>query len=116
MSFTRASQIAPMRQLCSPSRTDGVVKSKRVSPEGAPLEEAPEPWGQHLSPFPVPGNISGNLLVGTVDKNNGVRAGHIAASDNGKELQAEGPEHRVCQETGCQDLHRGKAKHRSAEA
>ena len=42
---------------------------------------APEPLGQYLGPFPVPGNISGNLLVGTVDKNNGVRAGHIAASD-----------------------------------
>lgn len=65
---------------------------------------APEPLGQYLSPFPIPGNISGNLLVGTVDKNNGVRAGHIAAGDKRKELQAEGPEHGVCQERGCQDL------------
>lgn len=89
--------------------TDGVVKSKSRVPKW-PLWSLLSPLGQYLSPLPIPGNISGDLLVGTVDKNNGVRAGHIAASDNGEELQAEGPEHGVCQERGCQDLHSGKRK------
>ena len=38
--------------------------------------------GQHLSPFTIPGNISGNLLVGTVDKDDGISAGDKAASDS----------------------------------
>lgn len=90
----------------------GLSKAKAVSrsgPSGASWWLL-SPLGQYVSPFPVPGNISGDLLVGTVDKNNGVRAGHIAASENGKELQAEGPEHGVCQERGCQDLHSRKRK------
>lgn len=37
--------------------------------------------GQHLS-LTIPGNISGNLLIGTVDKDDGVSAGDIAAGDS----------------------------------
>lgn len=118
VSFTRASPTAPVRQLRSSAPHRWVVKSKGRVPKWPlwSLLWLLSPLGQYLSPFPVPGDISGNLLVGAVDKNNGVRAGHIAASDNRKELQAEGPEHRVCQERGCQDLHSGERGHRSAEA
>lgn len=69
------------------------------------------PWstlGQHLSTFTIPGNISGNVLIGTVDKDDGVSAGDIAAGDGRMELQAKGPEHGVCQQRNSQELNGGK--------
>ena len=64
--------------------TQGCQKQER-EPKGATVEHpgsSPSLLGQHLSLFTRPGNISGNLLVGTVDKDDGVSAGYVAAGDS----------------------------------
>lgn len=76
------------------------------------------PWylpihlGASPSPCTIPGNVSGNLLIGTVDKNDGVSARDIAPGEGGVEPEAKDPEHRVHQNS-CQDLYGRKDKHGS---
>lgn len=48
------------------------------------------------------------MLIGTVDKDDGVSAGDIAAGDRRMELQAKGPEHGVCQQRNSQELNGGR--------
>lgn len=50
------------------------------------------------------------MLIGTVDKNDGIRARDIDPSEGGVEPEAKGPEHRKRQNS-CQDLHGRKEKH-----
>ena len=58
----------------------------------------------------IPGDVSGNLLIGTVDKNDGIRARDIDPSEGRVEPEAKGPEHGIHQNS-CQDLHGRKEKH-----